>query len=471
MNVAKKTSLILLVAALGAGCGTSRWATPAGPASSAPPAAPPTTTTPTAPAPTASPAPPVPSLGANTAGQPDPALMARVMAEVQAVGQYDRAAQDQLVAELQQAEPAVWPAVVQSFRSRLAYSQRLRQHEAAETQALAAARPCENGASPPAASWSRQPATETIQLAQASAGSERPKTTRLPTPHDAALPPDSPPEGTYPKTVAPNPPLLSATEPVEPPTSEKKTSTDIQQASYSSQPPHDWRGLLTQAIAGLEQSLAQADSTEASHADHARLRLLQLAAGHRDEALQPIPHASPAESDFWSKEFYGLAALLDTSQIPEPTRRAAEAKRHLNDATVSLSELAPLEIRNLAFCRKVQSYGNIERFPTYVFKPGDPVLLYAEVENYRSEPTPKGYCTVLKNSYQIFDSAGNRVEERSSAPTEDYCDHPRRDYFVGCEFNLPNRLYPGKHTLKLTVEDLKGQRVGESSIEFEVKVK
>ena len=36
---------------------------------------------------------------------------------------------------------------------------------------------------------------------------------------------------------------------------------------------------------------------------------------------------------------------------------------------------------------------------------------------------------------------------------------------------MPKQIYNGKYTLQLTVEDTKGQKIGQSSIEFTVKEK
>ena len=122
----------------------------------------------------------------------------------------------------------------------------------------------------------------------------------------------------------------------------------------------------------------------------------------------------------------------------------------------------------MAFCREVQSYGSIKRFERREFSPGQRLLLYAEINNFRSENTAKGYHTSLRGSFHIFDSSGHRVDKRESTTTEEHCISPRRDYFIGCDFHLPTNISPGRHTLKLTVEDLKSHKVGESSIDFTV---
>ena len=97
------------------------------------------------------------------------------------------------------------------------------------------------------------------------------------------------------------------------------------------------------------------------------------------------------------------------------------------------------------------------------------LLLYAEVENFAAESTPKGYHTAMRSSYQIFDSRNQRVADDRGTTTEEHCQRPRRDYFIGYHLTLPKRIYPGKHTLQLTVEDLKSHKVAQSSIEFVIR--
>ncbi len=173
--------------------------------------------------------------------------------------------------------------------------------------------------------------------------------------------------------------------------------------------------------------------------------------------------------EFWSKELYGLAMLLDSQATSADTPRSAESKQVLGEALSRLGETAPLVVRNLAFCTGVQSYGCYTSFKKNEFTPEQEVLLYAELDNYAIESMAKGFHTALKSSYQIFDASGHRVVEQTSATTEEYCQNPRRDYFLIFNLHMPKRINPGKYTLQLTIEDVKSQKVGQSSIEFAIK--
>ena len=128
-----------------------------------------------------------------------------------------------------------------------------------------------------------------------------------------------------------------------------------------------------------------------------------------------------------------------------------------------------MALRNLTFCTEVLSYGCLKRFEKYEFTPNQEVLLYAEVENFASEPTPKGYFTSLRSSYQILDAQGRRVAEHAFPATEEYCQNRRRDFFIGYHLCLPKGLPPGKHSLQLVIEDLTSRKVGQGAVEFEVK--
>ncbi|MEN6458430.1 MAG: hypothetical protein ABFC63_05825 [Thermoguttaceae bacterium] len=147
---------------------------------------------------------------------------------------------------------------------------------------------------------------------------------------------------------------------------------------------------------------------------------------------------------------------------------AAETKPRPADALSKPPESAPLTLRNLMFCTEVVSYGCTKRFEKYEFDANQEVLLYAEVENFASEATPKGYHTSLRIAYQIVDSRGC-VAEQQFAPTEEYCQNLRHDFFIGYHLRMPRRLAPGRYTLRLSIEDLKSHKTGQASVEFAIK--
>ena len=377
----------------------------------------------------------------------DPQALQQVMAEVQRLGTMDPAAQKELLADLRQTDPSLWPLLLQDVQAAAAYRNKTEQ---ASKPALA-----DNPlrATDPAGSnlLRSQPAKEGAGEAAAAASP-----TVAPT-LAASSPPQS--KSADAKTAVPVP----VQKPPAAPTGQ------VVQASYAAPVSVDWQTHLGEAIRQLEAQRKGTPATDAEIAREAYLRTLFLLAGRRDDALTPIPGASPAQQEFWSKELYAMQTWLDTDHTPDGPRRAAETKRILGEAMLRLGETAPLVVHNLAFCTEVQGFGSITPFRKAEFSPNQELLLYAEVENFAVEPTPRGFHTSLRSSFQIFDARGQRVADQELATSDDYCQSPRRDFFFGYRLRLPKRIYNGKHTLQLTTEDLKSHKVGQSSIELVIK--
>jgi hypothetical protein len=232
-----------------------------------------------------------------------------------------------------------------------------------------------------------------------------------------------------------------------------------------------WEEHLSSALVGLEGELSDSPGSASDVARHAGLRLLYLLDGRRSEALRPIDGLPPSQQDFWSEQLYGLAAYMDSERNQDAARRSAEASHHFREALARLNNLATLEVKNLGFCTDVKSFGVYEPFTKNVFRAGQEVLIYAEVENFSSELVEKGHKISLRTSYQILDLHGARVAKQEFPTVASECRALRRDLFVSYSVFLPQRIYPGKYTLHLSVEDLQSQKLGSSSIQFEIDEK
>lgn len=387
------------------------------------------------------------------------------MAELQQLGALDPAAREQLIADLSNTDPAIWPLIIQQFRAAAAYRRRAQQSQMATRGPN---RFLPDGS--PAWRPGQSVPPEAYPPGQAARSPEHPppRVEPLPPADAVMLPPPHVPPRDYPTT--PYPPVdanLAHRPPENLPPGE--ATGRVVRASYDPAMQDNWQVSLASATRALESQLPGTPETPDEIAQHARLRLLYLLGGRQSDAVRPIPSIAPAMQQFWSAQLYGLHTLLDTRQTPDATTRADETKRILGDAVTWLGEAAPLTVRNLAFCTEIQSFGCIKEFKKNEFVPEQEVLLYAEVENFTSESTAKGYHTALCSSYQIFDSRNQRVADHEFTTTEEYCQRPRRDYFIGYHLRLPKRIYPGKHTLQLTIEDLKGKKIGQASIECTIK--
>jgi hypothetical protein len=241
------------------------------------------------------------------------------------------------------------------------------------------------------------------------------------------------------------------------------------QSTKESAPDADWQQLVHDAAADLAGRVADSPSTTAEIHQHVSLRVLSLLAGDTEKALEPIPHITPAEQDYWSRQLFALATYLDHHAQPDDKRRAAASVTHLDEAVSNLRELGALSLRSLAFCKTVHGYGAIEPYDKDSFSPGQQVTLYVEVENYHSRSTDKGFCTSLGSTYELLDEHGTRVGGEEFPDIDDCCRSRRRDFHIQFGLKLPEKLPPGKYQLQLVVKDRQSDKIGHATAAFEIR--
>ena len=234
--------------------------------------------------------------------------------------------------------------------------------------------------------------------------------------------------------------------------------------------PGQWRASLDQTLQLLEKELAGSPRQESDGANLAAcLRMLHALANHRGEAVAAIEQLPEDEQEYWKHQMHALLLALNADEKHAPSRRAALVLRELRSAQDHLSKLSALDVRNLAFCKAVDSYGCYTEFPTQTFRPEQEIVLYAEIDNFDVEKVNDKYETELQFSYDILDSSGARVANVALPVDKNRCDNHRRDYFITYTFYLPKDIRPGSYTLQLTVEDLKGHKSNQGSLEFRVR--
>lgn len=187
------------------------------------------------------------------------------------------------------------------------------------------------------------------------------------------------------------------------------------------------------------------------------LRLVQLAGEQPEEAVRQIEALDGPEREAFAHLLMGLATWMNADEALRPTLRNAKIVREIRDAAAELAAASKLDVRNLALCEEVKSYGWYTEFSRNQFKPKQKVILYAEVENFTAIRIADGsYETELQGSYQIFDGGGNLVDERELPLDLEQCRNYRRDYFLTYVIYLPDGLSSGNYRLELTIEDKKG---------------
>ncbi len=254
------------------------------------------------------------------------------------------------------------------------------------------------------------------------------------------------------------------------------SATPPSPAEPPSEPAAD---LCKKLIVSLEQEIrARTDRKEedALPALHQKLRLLQLVADHSDDAVDQVEQLPPAEREAFKQLMFALTTWLSPEEAKRTSSRNAKILRSLHEANNRLSAVSKLDLKNLMFCEKVESFGWYTEFQRAEFAPKQQVILYVEVQNFAAEEkTTTAFETELQGSYQIFDASGNIVDERQLPLDREVCRNYRRDYFLAYRIYLPAELAAGRYRLELTIEDLKakkdfkGRKQGEAMIEFGVK--
>jgi hypothetical protein len=235
-------------------------------------------------------------------------------------------------------------------------------------------------------------------------------------------------------------------------------------------------------IAMLEEDIHHRQAADSAKSDQElprleqQLRLLYAAAERADDAARAIDALSEPEREAYKHLMFGLSTWFADHQAHRGPFRAARVLRSLRDASSELAAASKLDLRNLAFCERVESFGWFTEFTRNEFLPKQQVILYVEVDNFTAqEKGPHSFETELQGHYQIFDAGGNIVAERKLPLDREVCRNMRRDYFLAYPIYLPDAIEPGRYRLELTIEDLKasgeyqGRKFGEGTLEFSVR--
>jgi hypothetical protein len=411
--------------------------------------------------------------------------LAGVLDELEEIRAIDPEAQKELMADLREANPEHYPMIVEAFRTALAYRQQL----SGRQQALAGDAPETTGVTPASYAAAAQGASPVepapIEAPPVSRVAERPAPIAAEARHSAQQRLEQGPasvagvagvaSGPVPLEQAPRrqpvgPAASAIYDDVEAIAADAPASPAVHLASIA-QPAEarPWRSELAEAIEALEREVAEKPTSVEQLDDHMRLSLLRLAAGREEDAYGRIPGASAAQQDYWSKQLFAISAYLDGASRRDDKQRATAALIPLDEARAKLSELATLQIRNAAFVSSVAGYGAYEPRKAVAFGAGQKVTLYAEVENFRSEPAEDGFHTSLASSYQVVDSEGRRVDGKQFPDVADSCRNRRRDFHMQYEFPLPTRIYPGDYKLELTITDHNSGKIGQATIPFSIE--
>ena len=235
--------------------------------------------------------------------------------------------------------------------------------------------------------------------------------------------------------------------------------------------PATWSQLLGQAIELLEKKIKENPAADENLriSDEVTLRTLYLSQRRLNDATREIDVLSEKEQDYFRYQMQALYEAGNPDAMPVRSRRWSLVMNPQREATNLLAAISNLEVKSAAFCTQVEGYGVITKFPRYQFKPDEELLLYCEIENVAASKVKDGYESQLQGSYEIIDAQGRKIADQLLPIESEICQNHRRDYFIVYKIFMPQQIAPGNYQLRLTVEDTKARKFGQSNLDFQIK--
>ena len=236
--------------------------------------------------------------------------------------------------------------------------------------------------------------------------------------------------------------------------------------------PTNWRQTLNLAIEQLEKQIKEVPASDENLrlSQEVTLRMLYVSQRRLEDATRKIDSLSNEENEYFQYQMQALYEASNPNAMPVRSRHWSLVMDSQRKATNQLAAVSNLEVKSVAFCTEVERYGLFTKFPRYQFQADQELLLYCEIENVAASKVSKeGYESQLQGSYEIIDSQGRKVADQLLPMEPEICQNHRRDYFIVYKIYMPQQIAPGNYQLRLTVEDMKAHKFGQSHLDFQVK--
>ena len=201
------------------------------------------------------------------------------------------------------------------------------------------------------------------------------------------------------------------------------------------------------------------------------MKLLHLIADQPGAAIASIDGMQGAEQEFWQELMLSLAHYRSSEDMTDEQRITVTAGQ-LRSAVKSLAPLATLGFRRLEICSRINSFGRIQPFHSNDFETGQPLLLYAELENFGTELTSQGkFRTSFDAQLQfLHHDSDEPIETIELTEITDEATSERTDYFQSFELNVPSHLAAGQYRIRLRLRDRVRRKTAEGFVEFQVRL-
>jgi hypothetical protein len=205
--------------------------------------------------------------------------------------------------------------------------------------------------------------------------------------------------------------------------------------------------------------------------------LRSLLQNHPDRAMEALKQYDPATQELMMNLLPVTACLAEHGLAAVNPQEVTHLLDQMEDLDTSLRSHAPLTLTTLCFCRDfVKAFGDYDPLPAdYAFRagingrPGETVHVYAELHNPTIKRRREFYETCLRVRLQILSAEGRVVDEWA----DDLQLHRRalpHDFYIRCDFEIPEKLPPGGYSLRLHLDDrlVQAPRSASRSLDFQV---
>jgi hypothetical protein len=193
-----------------------------------------------------------------------------------------------------------------------------------------------------------------------------------------------------------------------------------------------------------------------------------LALTRNEPPSESFPTLQPDDRTLLRSVIDSLASFRLT--LRSSTSLTATKVAPLLELSEKIRSQIPLSLPTLALCRSVTQFGVYDPIDPPRFSAGKetPVIIYCEVEHFRSAAAAEGGGWDTKLSYEatLYSDGDHAVSVIHKKPTTivDRCRNRRRDFFLADRMTLPGNLPVGRYVLKVTVIDQLANHVAEKNV-------
>jgi hypothetical protein len=123
-----------------------------------------------------------------------------------------------------------------------------------------------------------------------------------------------------------------------------------------------------------------------------------------------------------------------------------------------------LAVSRMVVCRQVRGFDDVVEIPVQQLRRGQPILIYAALENFLSIATATGYRTLTLSTLEILAADGSVVLRMPLGTATDLSDVPRQNFYLTHQVTIPENLPAGDYILALSIDDLQAHESSQSQL-------